>query len=106
MPPSAMPGGTSTSISREIVRVPEPAHVGQGFAMTLPRPRHRVQGREKANMPWFEAAVPVPPQAEQGSAREPGAAPEPLHVAQVSVRGTLITVLPPRAAVSKGTETS
>ena len=56
--PPFTPGGIFT-VSRFVRRSrPLPLHVGHGSSITVPLPRQRGHGVERANSPWLSALTP------------------------------------------------
>ena len=80
---------------------PCPRQSGQGWAITLPRPLQRPQGRAMVKKPCWKATCPRPPHWVQVFTSSGRLAPDPLHVGPVSMRGMRTFVSRPRTASSK-----
>src|SRR5512135_2645308 len=104
--PSSVPGGTVTMMRFSIETSPEPRQVGQRSLGTFPLPRHTGHGRVTANPPCPNEIVPRPLHSGQVEILAPGAAPLPLQVGQISAIGRTMGILPPRAAMRNGMEST
>src|SRR5207245_799318 len=78
--PSSVPGGIVIVRCFWARTSPEPWHVGQRCAGTLPRPRHTGHGRCTAKPPCPNEIVPRPLHSGHVEKVVPGAPPEPLLV--------------------------
>src|SRR5439155_337374 len=77
--PSLTPAGILT-VYRLVRRSrPEPPQRGQGSSITVPLPRQRGQGCDRAKNPWLSATTPRPWHSGQIFGVVPGFAPEPWH---------------------------
>src|SRR5215469_14546695 len=77
--PSPTPAGILAWIVRVLIARPLPEHSWHGSSTTSPRPRHVLQGSEKAKLPRFRLPCPVPSQVGQTLGTVPALAPVPLH---------------------------
>src|SRR6516164_8943767 len=77
--PSPTPAGIRAWIVRVLMARPLPEHAGHGSSTTSPRPRHVLQGSEKAKLPRFRLAWPVPSQVGHTLGTVPALAPVPLQ---------------------------
>ncbi len=82
--PVSTPGGILISKVRRVRTRPSPAHSAQGCLITVPKPRHVVQGRAVMTWPrnerWTCWISPRPLQVSQVTGCVPGAVPSPWHV--------------------------
>ena len=79
-----MPAGIFTVIFRSLLTRPAPRQLLQGLVIVLPVPRHCGHVRATVKKPCCVRTWPWPRQRLQTAGDEPGAAPEPLQVSQVS----------------------
>src|SRR5438552_19051140 len=104
--PSSVPGGIVIVRCFWARTSPEPWHVGQRCAGTLPRPRHTGQGRCTAKPPCPNEIVPLPLHSGHVDKVAPGAAPLPLQVGHTSAIGSTMGTRPPNAATRNGIVTA
>ena len=70
---------------------PKPLHSLQGSVICCPEPPHPGQVCCIVKNPWLVLTFPLPPQVEQVLGLEPGSAPCPLHLVQLSEAEKLIS---------------
>ena len=101
------PAGTSTCTVRLARTRPWPAHVVQGFGMTVPYPRQVPHGLEVMTLPSNERTArwiwPVPRQMSQVMGEVPGAQHEPSQVSQRIAVSTSMSRLVPKTTSSRST---
>ena len=87
--PSAMPAGTSTSMSARWATLPRPSQVSHGCSGTRPSPSQTSQTAVRTIWPNAVRVTactwPAPPQREQVRIGVPGFAPLPLQVSQRAI---------------------
>src|SRR2546425_9252744 len=102
--PSSVPGGIVMLRCFWARTSPEPWHVGQRCAGTLPHPRHTGQGRCTAKPPCPNEILPRPLHSGHVETVVPGAPPEPLQVGHTSGSVSVTGTFPPSAATRNGME--
>src|ERR1700751_499072 len=95
--PSLTPGLILTVYVRSRRSRPEPLHFAQGCSITVPLPRQRGQGWDRAKRPWLSDVTPRPLHSGQITGAVPGCAPVPPHSGHATVSSTGTLASAPRS---------
>src|SRR5262249_29927181 len=103
--PSFTPAGILTVYVLVRTSRPVPWQLWHGFSMTVPLPRQRGHGSDRANSPWLSETTPRPLHTGQMTGDVPGSAPVPPQTRQAVATSTGIFTSRPRSESSNDTLT-